>query len=251
MKKSIILWVGALVLTMAGQSSCSSDDDEGFVRTEDELFTEEYHTDSINGWAITRDESDRVTFVNCFLLGQDSLAQLYSCPQSFDEIRCLFPLSEGNEIRLESKGEIQPYEGLPFGQYYEQYAQYYKGILVQNGGARICYFITPEGKRMTYGMAGPFRDIKDINTTPHLSEKKARQVLADYLKVDRDDSWRIELYIREFSFRKNGKIFRKQRLVYLVYGPYAPGEPGVAYVRAPQYMAQIDAHTGELISISN
>lgn len=249
MKKSIYLWLCALVLTMVGLSSCI-DDDEIDLGKSDENFTEECHTDSINGWAITRDESERVTYVICFLAGQDPVEKLYNNPSSFDEIKYLFPLSEGNEIRLESEGKLQPFEGLPeFGQYYEQYSQYYKGIYVLNAGARFFYFTTPEGKRLSYGWAAPFNDIKDLDTTPLLSEQNARQVLADYLKVDRDDSWDCNLCIKEFSSRENGKIVRKQRLVYFVMGPYAPGDPNVYYYRTPQYMALIDAHTGELISM--
>ena len=245
MKKNIFLWMSALVLTIAGLSSCSSSDDD--IKTEDLIVN---NTDITNGWVIQRDESDRVTYVRCFTSVKDPKEKLYSCPSSFDEIKHLFPLSEGNEIRLENKGEFEPFEGLPeFRQYYETYSQYYKGLLVLNSGARFYYFITPKGKRLSYGWTGPFKDIKDLDTTPSISEQDARQVLADNLGVDRDDSWRCSLYIREFSSKKEGLVVRDQRLVYLVEGPYAPGVPNVHYAKAPQYTAFIDAHTGELVSI--
>ena len=249
MRKDYLSVIGAALMLAIGISSCSSDDEDiSVIDTEEPPYIE--HTDTINGWAITRDDLGRVTYLNFFLPVYDPVEKLYNSPSSFDEVKHLFPLSEGNEIRLSGEGEDTPFEGLPeFKQYHEDYTQYYKGVRVQSW-TRFNYFITPEGKRMSYAFIGPFIDIKDLEATPHLSEQDARQVLADYLKVDRDDSWLCELFIREFSSKENGTIVRTPRLVYLVYGPYAPGDPNIRYIRAPQYMALIDAHTGELISIS-
>ena len=101
MKKNIFLWMSALVLTIAGLSSCSSSDDD--IKTEDLIVN---NTDITNGWVIQRDESDRVTYVRCFTSVKDPKEKLYSCPSSFDEIKHLFPLSEGNERDFLNSGSI-------------------------------------------------------------------------------------------------------------------------------------------------
>ena len=231
--------------------SCSSDDDEIKLFNSFSYVEEEYQTDTINGWAISRDESERVCYLSFFNAGQDPIDKLYSSPTSFDELKHLFPLSEGNEIRLTGEGETGVLADLSdLKQYYEDYTQYYKGVPVQALG-RIYYYITPQGKRMSYAWTGPFIDIKNLDTNPNISEQEARQILAKYLKVKRDDSWSCSIYIIESPSRNNGTIVRKQRLVYHVWGPYAPSVPGVCYFRAPQYNAIIDAHTGELISVSD
>ena len=176
-----------------------------------------------------------------------------SAPTSFEDIRYLFSLSEGNEIRLVGQGENSPIgeaSGLGdlshYPQYYENYTQYYKGVPVGNW-CRINYFGTPQGKRMTYATWSPCIDVKNLDPTPNISEQKARQVMADYLEVDRDDSWSCTLEIREYSTKKDGKIQRDVRLIYCVTGPYAPMKPNVEYIMAPHYYAEVDAHTGQLV----
>jgi hypothetical protein len=216
--------------------SCSSDDDYEIVFFDKYPSIEEtFHTDTINGWAITRDESERVE-------------KLYNCPTSFDEVKHLFPLSEGNEIRLTDKDEQGINEVTGFMQYCEIYHQYYNGVPVQVS-AIFYYNITPQGKRMTYALAGPFIDVKNLDTTPNISEDKARQIFADYLRMDKDNSWECTLSVREFSSRNGENIAHQQRLIYEVWGPLAPMEPNICYFRTPQYNAIIDAHTGELIFV--
>ena len=253
MKKSYILWIFALLMLVVGMSSCSSDDETTSIAKGiyDNSFIEKYYTESINGWTITRDESNRVTGLTFFLLGNDSFEKLYSCPSSLDEIMYLFPLSDGNEIRLIRQGELSAVDEYPdFQQFYEVYEHYYKGVLVANGMSRFYYFITPQGKWMSYAFTESFIDIKDLDPIPEITEQKAKQILANYLNVDRDDTWPCKLYINEYSSRKNGLVVRDQRLVYCIEGPYAPGDPNVMYFTAPRYHAQIDAHTGELIMIT-
>ena len=243
-------------LTMA-LMACSDDGDGNkpiavcdtsqLVYDEQQTITEE------NGLTIYRDESGRVTGIQAFVTGQDNMEKLMSAPTSFEDIRYLFPLSEGNEIRLVGQGENPPIgeaSGLgdlsDYPQYYEDYTQYYKGVPISNR-CRINYFGTPQGKRMTYAMLGPFIDVKNLDPTPTITEQKARQVLADYLEVNRDDSWPCTLGIREYSTKKDGKIQRDVRLIYFVTGPYAPMEPYILYCMAPQYYAEVDAHTGQLV----
>ena len=243
-------------LTMA-LMACSDDGDGNkpiavydtsqLVYDEQQTITEE------NGLAIYRDETGRVTQIQAFIAGQDDLEKLMSAPTSFEDIRYLFPLSEGNEIRLVWQGENPPIEevnGLGemwhYPQYYEDYTQYYKGVPISNW-CRINYFETPQGKRMTYATLSPFIDVKNLDPTPTITEQKARQVLADYLEVDRDDSWSCTLEIREYSTKKDGKIQRDVRLIYFVTGPYAPIDPYVFSFMAPHYYADVDAHTGQLV----
>lgn len=217
------------------------------------VYDEQQTKTEENGLTIYRDESGRVTAIEAFLAGQDDLEKLMSAPTSFEDIRYLFPLSEGNEIRLVGQGENSPIgeaSGLGdlshYPQYYENYTQYYKGVPIGNW-CRINYFGTPQGKRMTYATWSPCIDVKNLDPTPNISEQKARQVMADYLEVDRDDSWPCTLKISEFSTKKDGKIQRDVRLIYFVTGPYAPMDPDVFYFMAPRYYAEVDAHTGQLV----
>jgi hypothetical protein len=253
MKKNSISWLFAMLMLAIGMSSCSSDDETTSIAIGiyDNSFTEQHHTESINGWTITRDESDRVTQLIFFLAGYDPIEKLYSSPTSLDEIMNFFPLSDGNEIRLIHQDKPTPVDGHPeLQQSYEEYDHYYKGVLVVNGMSRLYYFITPQGKRMSYALTKSFIDIKNLNPIPDISEQKARQILANYLNVDRDDTWPCNLYVKEYSSRKNGQVVRDQRLIYFVEGPYAPGDPDVEYFRAPRYYAEIDAHTSELIVVT-
>ena len=120
-------------LTMA-LMACSDDgdgnkpipacDSSQLVYNEQQTITEE------NGLTIFRDETGRVTQIQAFIVGQDDLEKLMSAPTSFEDIRYLFPLSEGNEIRLLRQGENPPIgeaSGLEdlsrYPQYYEDYAQ--------------------------------------------------------------------------------------------------------------------------------
>lgn len=245
-------------LTMA-LMACSDDgygnklipiyDASQLVYNEQGTITEE------NGLTIRRDESGRVVVVEAFLAGQDDMEKLMNAPTSFEDIRYLFPLSEGNEIRMVGQGEYPPIgEAAGLGdlshypQYYENYTQYYKGVPIGNI-SRINYFGTPQGKRMTYAMFGAFIDVRNLDPTPTISEQKARQLLADYLEVDRDDSWPCELKIKEYSTKKDGKIQRDIRLIYIVTGPYSPQDPNVFYYMAPHYYAEVDAHFGQLVLI--
>ena len=212
---------------------------------------EKYTTTEENGMTISRDESGRVTGIYTFKPSVDVIDKLMNAPTSLEDIIYLFQLSEDYEIRLESTRENPAWEGLPdFLQYSEVYRQYYKGILVAPGGCQIDYFITPQGKRMSNAYIAPFINVKDLNITPSVTEKQARQVMADYLEEERDNNWLCNLSIREFSTRKDGRIVRDVRLVYSITGPYAPMEPDVWYCMAPRYYATVDAHTGQLLLIN-
>ena len=221
------------------------------------VYNEQRTVTEENGLTIYRDESGRATGIEAFLAGQDDMEKLMGAPTSFEDIRYLFPLSEGNEIRMVGQGENPPIgEAAGLGdlshypQYYENYTQYYKGVPIgYSNRCRINYFGTPQGKRMTYATLGPFIDVKNLNPTPTISERNARQMLADYLEVDRDDSWPCELKIKEYSTKKDGKIQRDVRLIYIVTGPYAPQDPDVFYYMAPHYYAEVDAHTSQLVLI--
>lgn len=215
------------------------------------VVDEKFTTTVENGMTITRDESGRVTGVYTFRPAEDGIDKLMNAPTSFEDISYLFQLSEGNEVRLERTWENPAWEGLPdFPQYGEVYRQYYKGVQVAPGDSQLNYFITPQGKRMQSAYFSII-DVKDLNVKPNITEKRARQVLADYLDVERDDSWGCQLWIREYSSRKeDGKIQRDIRLTYFITGPYAPMEPDVWYCMAPRYYAEVDAHSGELIRVN-
>lgn len=236
--------------------ACSSDDDDivkhnPYYKFSQLSFEEEYTTKMENGLNITRDESGRVEYIVLPEMEGDLAEKLKNAPTSFDDIKHLFPLSEGNEIRLIEEGQMGDYEEYPgYHQYYQRFQQYYKNVPIQAGIGYINYFANAEEKRMSYGWFGPFINVKDINPTPNISEKQARQKLADELNEERNDNWHCELQIREYSTRKEGKIQRDIRLIYAVTGPYLPSEPGVYYCMAPQYYAEIDAHTGQLLVIS-
>lgn len=258
MKRLKLLMTACLTMALV---ACSDDSDSNkpipvcdtsqLVYDEQQTITEE------NGLTVFRDETGRVTQIQAFIAGRDDLEKLMAAPTSFEDIRYLFPLSEGNEIRLLRQGENPPIgetSGLGdlshYPQYYEDYTQYYKGVPTGRW-CRINYFGTPQGKRMSYVTVGPFIDIKGLDINPRQKEQQARQVLADYLEVERDDSWPCELKIREYSTRKDGKIQRDIRLVYFITGPYALSDPDVMYydIILPRYQAEVDAHTGQLVIV--
>ena len=238
--------------------ACSDDNDKHSkpipLYSYNQLYYEETNTTSTeNGLTITRDEAGRVVGIESFMPGDDFVEKLMSAPTSFDEIKYLFPLSEGNEIRLIGSGKNPPigensdYRDLAhYEQSYENYNQYYKNVPVSSW-FRINYFITPEGKRLSYAMGSPFIDVKNLDPKPSITEQQARQVLADYLDIDSDDSWTCSLLIREYVTKKDGKIQRDIRLIYRIRGPYAPMDDNVYYITAPQYHAEVDAHTGQLL----
>ena len=233
--------------------ACSSDDDNivkhnPYYKFSQLSFEEEYTTKMENGLNITRDESGRVTYIGLPQTEGNLAERLKNAPTSFDEIKHLFPLSEGNEIRLIDEGQLGPYEEYPdYQQYDQKYQQYYKNVPIQTGISYIFYFTNAEEKRMSYGWFGPFIDVKDINPTPNISEKQARQMLADELNQERNDNWPCELKIREYSTRKEGKIQRDIRLIYAVTGPIIPTEGNIYFCNPPHYYAEIDAHTGQLL----
>ena len=250
----VIAWFVGLSLT-----SCSSDSEKPIPVYDYHQFSfeEQFTITTENGLTIRRDESGRVTDIQAFLAGQDELEKLMNAPSSMDDIRHLFPLSEDNEIRLTNTGENPAIgENANLGelafypQYYEDYSQYYKNVLV-DCWCRINYFGTPQGKRMSYTfLAHPFIDVKNLNPKPDISEKQARQVLADYLEVERDDNWPCYLLIKEYSTKKDEKILRDVRLIYSIQGPPAPTDPNLIYFMAPTYRAEIDAHTSQLLIVS-
>lgn len=250
MKKSRLIWMCALLLLSIGMSSCSSDEDhyiaidpDGII---DPLFSEELHSDLVNGCTITRDETDRIVRLEYYTPGTDPAEKLDGCPSSFDEIKHLFPMSEGNEIRLESTYEWQNTNGAT--EYSETYQHYYKGVPLSYGSASVFYFITPNGKRMIRANTGVLFDINDLNPTPTISEQQARQIFANYLNMDKNDSWPCRLTIQEYSTRREDTIIRKHVLVYEMTGPQVSDLWFCGTMNIPY--ALIDAHTGHIIAAS-
>ena len=249
-----------LVAVFVGSAliSCSSDDEDkdividdvAFVIDPDGIidsqFSEEYHTDLVDGCTITRDETDRIVSLEYYKEGTDPVGRLNNCPSSFDEIKYLFPLSENHEIRLEGTTHLEGPNG-EIPECSEIYRLFYKDVLVDRGWAEVFYINTPQGKRMTHAITEAFIDIKDLNTNPVISEQQARQIFANYMKIDRDDSWTCKLCIKEYSTRKEGTIVRKHVLVYDVTGSYPP-EAGWCGTGWTIPRAVIDAQTGHIIS---
>lgn len=190
-------------------------------------------------WIIHRDEAGRITDFTCFQTGYDKEEKLYGCPSCLDDVKYLFPLSEGNELRLVSIQKDSPSDIFPhFMQYGERYKQFYKDVPVTSD-SRFYYILTPEGKRMTYAWFY-FYDIKDLDVNPDITKQQAMEIFSNYSNQPIEDYWECsDLYIAEFD---------KQRLAYDVTGPYAPWpEDGSIPIVAPRYFASIDAHTGEII----
>ena len=77
---------------------CIVIDPDGII---DNQFSEEYHTESFDGYTYTYDESNRIVRIDFYNAGADRQDKLDSCPSSFDEIKHLFPMSEGNEVRID------------------------------------------------------------------------------------------------------------------------------------------------------
>lgn len=236
MKKLLI--VAAIALLGGMLTACSSSDEE-YNGNEVALIhnfdcEEQYTTSEENGLSITRDESGRVRFIVAFRPDEDGVEKLLNAPTSFDDIRYLFPLSEGNEIKIADEGETK-----------EKYIQYYKGIPVMSGSI-IRYFVTMQGRRISEADIH-FFDVKDLDLNPDLSKDDALQVFANYLKVPRQTDWTCYLYINEYSKRSGSQIIRDHRLIYTVYGRLPNYSDDKVYEVEPLYEAEIDAHTGEIL----
>ena len=98
-----------MLLASTMLAGCSSSDEE-YNGNEVALIhnfdcEEQYTTSEENGLSITRDESGRVRYIVVFRPDQDGVEKLLNAPTSFDDIRYLFPLSEGNEIKIEDEGD--------------------------------------------------------------------------------------------------------------------------------------------------
>lgn len=259
MEKSKSLWFCAVLMLTVAISSCSSDeedvvtnngnpviDPDGIV---DYQFSEAIHTDLVDGCTITRDETDRIVRLDFYKEGTDPIEKLSGCPSSFDEIKHLFPLGEGHEIRLEGTTQLETVTGDLQPECSEIYRLYYKGVLVDYGYgmSQVYYLNTPEGKRLIWADTKALIDVNDVNTIPGISEQQAKQIFADCQEVDRDDSWDCKLCIREYSTRKDDVIVRRHILVYDVIGPYPP-EAGSCATGWSRRYAVIDAHTGHIIA---
>ena len=84
-----------------------------------------------------------------------------------------------------------------------------------------------------------------MNPIPAISEQKARQIFADYLKTERNDNWPCKLSIKEYSTRKGDTVVRKHILVYDV-----TSDIGTWFCKTGMAIsyAQIDAQTGHFIA---
>lgn len=235
-------------------TACDDDSDSAKLNpVYTQFMVEEKFTTAVeNGMTITRDESGRVTGIIAFTPTSDGIEKLMDAPTSLEDISYLFQLSEGYEVRLEHTWENHAWEELPdFPHYGEVYRQYYKGVQISSGVCELTYFVTPQGKRMRCAYFSPIIDVENLDVNPSITERRARQVLADYLDVEMDDSWGCQLLIREYASRKDdGKIQRDVRLAYSISGPYAPSNPNVWDCMVPRYYAEVDAHSGELLSVN-
>ena len=227
---------------------CIVIDPDGII---DNQFSEEYHTESFDGYTYTYDESNRIVRIDFYNAGADRQDKLDSCPSSFDEIKHLFPMSEGNEVRIDGTTKTISLSGDTL-EYGEIFQHYYKDIPVDHFNSDTHYLITPKGKRMIWARTSAFFDIKDLDPTPAVSEQQAREIFANYQNVSINDSWQCNLKIKEYSTRKNGVVVRKHVLVYDIANPYDPyvlmqtGGGCMTGVTIPY--ALIDAHTGHIIA---
>jgi hypothetical protein len=235
--KKLFIIVGIALL--GGMLTACSSDDEEYKGNEVAYIPnpnceEQYTTSEENGLSITRDESGRVRYIVVFRPDQDGVEKLLNAPTSFDDIRYLFPLSEGNEIKIEDEGDTK-----------EKYIQYYKGIPVMSGSI-IKYFVTMQGRRISEADIH-FFDVKDLDPNPDLSKDDALQVFANYIKVPRQTDWTCYLFVNEYSKRSDSQIIRDHRLIYTVYGRLPNFGYDKVYEVEPLYEAEIDAHTGEIL----
>lgn len=213
----------------------------------------------VSSWDIQRDEAGRIERFTCFDPQKDPMDKLYRCPSSFEDIKFLFPLSEGNEIRFDEPYPLYVDAKFPslmiskvFGQ------QYYKDIRVEGGQGCFSYYLTRDGLRMSSAFFEPFYDIKDLDVNPHITYEKAAEVFTNYtnLPLARPieemlrDTLGTQPHIGEFVTLENGKAARSVHLYYTIYGPLGhcnePLIPGTA-ISESRCIAMIDAHTGEIL----
>ena len=241
--KNCIIWMSALLLTITGFSSCSSDDDNfaKYYTWKKIEYDVKQRLDTLNnGWVIAYDETGRVNACMFFSIGIDSVEKLKKAPSCIEDLSSFYRIDPECEFRQKETdwGKCDVYGLKDFNWGIVGYELYYRGVPVTSMGLSVNYIDMPEGRRFI-NIFGAVDNINNMDVTPHISASKALSTVGKYMHEELDSSWQSTLAINEFSFRdNNGKINREQRLIYEISGPTK---------NYPLYHAEVDAHTGELL----
>jgi len=239
-KKSIYLWLSALVLTMAGLSSCSKDD--GFVEPansspefsegtgQNPRYAGGYKTTSTNGVEISKDSQGGIRLISFF---ENRDAAPASAKELFSKYMKL-DLDENFRLYME---ETEDWMENPLT--LECYQQQYKGVIVYSAGYNVRF---RDGK--VTDCNGEFIKIDNLDVTPAFSEQKAKEIYARYLKVSVNEigtggimAWFNDaLMIEEFPVSKGSSQWAP-RLVYAL-SCHKMSNDGCCF---------IDAHSGRIL----
>ena len=239
MKKNVYLWLCALVLTMAGLGSCSSDDFVEPANSSPEFsegtgqnprYAGRNKTTNTNGVEISKDNQGSIRLISFF---ENKDAAPASAKDLFSKY---MKLDLDENFRLYRK-ETEDWMENPLT--LECYQQQYKGVIVYTAGYNVRF---RDGK--VTDCNGVYIKIDNLDVTPAFSEQKAKEIYARYLKVSVDEigaggimAWSDDaLMIEEFPTSK-GSLQWAPRLVYAL-SCHNMGNEGCCF---------IDAHTGRIL----
>lgn len=244
MKKSLLLWMSALVLTMGGLSSCSSNDDE-FSEPEDPSpefaegiglnprFTSSQTTTSNNGVEITRDSLGSIRWIvfQSKDIAPTSATALFSQYIGYDLEKDFRLYRQESNDWMENPIKVECYQ------------QQYKGIILYEAGFNVRF---QNGK--VIDCDGVYVPVDNLDVTPSFSLQRAKEIYAKYLKVPVENvgtggiliEFDDALMIAEFPVSKGSSQWAPRLVYALSYnGMHNEG------------FCFLDAHTGRILKTWN
>ena len=242
MKKSFVVLLGILMLGMIG---CSSSDDDDLLYGD---FPEEKPFYASDDYAYNSECNIGYSFYNDIY---DPIEKLYTAPHSIEELNgTFFDLGNDYEWRLDSIRDIPEWKG--FMRDLEYYSEYYKGVPVYRSRLECVFLSTSQGRWMA-NFTGAFITIHDLDVNPTLTPAQAMQIFSEYQQASVEPSWKCILYAREYLHKRgNENVGVEYRLIYKVIGPPALHfMDWNLYDMSAHYIAEIDAHTGQIMVAGN
>ena len=219
MKKNILLWMGAVMLTLSSCSRSSSSDDEITFSDDDYDLPEgigqnnliplyssndlshnrKTQVETLGNWNVCIDDDGRYLWASLYDTG-DPIEKLYAAPSSYEELDgTLFNLDDDHSLKLDS---VEHYTESEEGYSHRQdfYHEYYRGIPVLGGQYSFLYFYNPQEQHIHH-CSGYFISFDNLDVTPAITGNQAMKLFSAYLEKPIETSWTATLYAREYHVR--------------------------------------------------
>ena len=209
MKNNIYLWMSALVLTIAGLSSCNNDDQENVESRFNSVELGEI-PDEVLDQTTTEFTGDEWLAANAPLWGQSYVQEgnLRVMRNSLGAIEAVDFTDMPVEERPKTVTEFyERYYGEGVADYFrctqhtewdsgqhfethDYYQQYYKDVIVKTSDGCISFI---DG--LMVGGSSDYLPIKDFDVTPKLSKQTAIEIFKSFMMLENYDENRCELQI--------------------------------------------------------